>query len=59
MFEQFERNHSATAADLRSLKQSNFIVLTTQEGGIGIDYQGTSVSHPILTYGAKNTPQLT
>ena len=58
IFEQFERNHSTTAADLRSLKQSNFIVLTTRQGGIAVDYQGTLVSHPIITYGTKNTPEL-
>jgi len=32
--------------------------LTTKEGGIAVDYQGTSVSHPIITYGTQNSPQL-
>ena len=58
IFEQFDRNHSATAADLRSLKMANFIVLTTQQGAIGVDYQGTSVSHPIITYAPANNSQL-
>ena len=55
VFDQFERNHSATGALLRSLKQKDFIVLTLKEGGIAIDYQGTSVAHPIITYGTKNS----
>ena len=38
VFDQFERGHSATGAELRSLKQTNFIVLTLKEGGIAIDY---------------------
>ena len=38
VFDQFERNHSATGADLRSLKTSNFIVLTTKDGGIAVYY---------------------
>lgn len=37
-FENFEQGHSTTAADLRSLKQQDFIVLTTAEGGIAVDY---------------------
>ena len=54
VFDQFESKHTETAKNLRSLKLSNFIVLTTKEGAIAVDYQGTSVAHPIITYGTQN-----
>ena len=38
--------------------RTDFIVITTKEGGIGIDFRGTETSHVILAFEYQNYSEL-
>lgn len=42
---------------MRKLKDKDFIALTTKEGGIAVDYQGTSPAFPIIGFLPNNSSQ--
>jgi len=53
----YDRTPSIIAEQLRQLKLRDFIALTTKEGGIAVDYQGTSPAFPIIGFKPKTSSQ--
>ncbi len=51
----YESDFQSIAAKIRSLKTSDFIVVTTKEGGIAVDWQGTENAHTIECYTPKTS----
>ena len=51
----YESDFQSIAAKIRSLKTSDFIVVTTKEGGIAVDWQGTENAHTIEAFTPKTS----
>ena len=50
VLDDFTRNYSLIEKALRDISRDNFIVLTTKEGGRGIDYKGINIAHVIVAF---------
>ena len=53
----FSKDHHETLNQLLELQLNNFIVLTTKEGGRGIDYKGRTPAHVIICYKPTSTTE--
>ena len=43
---------------IQSLMHHDFIIITTKEGGTGVDFRGTDISHVILAFEYLNYSEL-
>lgn len=50
IFDDFTQNFSKIVKNLKSLTKDNFVVITTKEGGRGIDFKGINTAHVIIAF---------
>ena len=44
---------------IQSLKESNFVLFTTKEGGIGVDFKGSERAHVIIAFKYSTGAEIT
>lgn len=54
----YKKLFGETLDQLNTLKQRDFIVITTKEGGIAIDFQGSSVAHTLICFKPQSSSEL-